>query len=183
MNKQLKNELINELKAWYDERGKKFYHDDITNITKLTGGSFFIIGKHRTTSEFYFGYSSCGQGPTWEEMQQSEKDAQTKAYFMQANLKEIDQVIETLEDGEDVWIHEGPKCNYHTMGVIYDLDDQPYEWRNEVMSNGFKVNDDDKNAILACILDHRTEVVKKLEGWWKRYGAAKIRTRTYWMDD
>ena len=46
----------------------------------------------------------------------------------------------------------------------------------------FGITENDKAAIVAAYNVVRDQFVKRLEAWWKRYGASHIHTWTYWTE-
>lgn len=104
----------------------------------------------------------------------------TYEYFRNANLAPIDRKIEVLKDA-----YIGDLCG----AFIYREWDGFYEWgvntdryylRSE--ANPQPMTEEQREGIINTLLRIREGFEKRLQTWWKRYGADKLHCWTYWAE-
>lgn len=94
---------------------------------------------------------------------------------MQENLGKLERDIKRLEDKDyDLCVQ---KCYWKSDRICSIM------WAKKWDSEGERVQDADRAAIKAAMLMQKEQFTKRLEAWWKRYGAEKLTVWTYWMDE
>lgn len=162
----------------------------------LPGGEIIVIGREEIKTEFCFGYSSCGQGPTSEEAHKALDDARSNPeYFMAENLERLDCILDKLNNpgnGEcrHLWI-----ANWYTGGKNrwnLEFSDTPTdkpEWLDSrekaLYDEGMMrpVTSDERGLLIEFYKLTREAREKRCRTYLKRYGLTKLRCWTYWMDE
>ena len=161
----------------------------------LPGGEIIVIGRESIKTEFCFGYSSCGQGPTSEEARAACDYARNdERYFMAENLARLDCIIDKLtnpDKGErrHLWI-----ANWYRDGInkwnpeFSDTPTDKPEWldprERSLYDNGKMrpATDEEQTMLIEFYkLAHQAQE-KRCRTYLKRYGLTKLRCWTYWMD-
>lgn len=97
-------ELREELKRVY--RDPDYWMNDISNVVRLTNGSLLYFEKPQIKTSFCFGYSDFGQGFTEDEADHMADIASKNAnYFINSNLRDLQEDIDHLEAGDDLYIY------------------------------------------------------------------------------
>ena len=157
-------------------------------VIKLTDGRITGFRQPSIEHEFCFGYSSCGQGQTFDEAMNEERDVHKnmEKYFLDYNMSHAryNEEIASLKD-KDNHLYLAVKYNNGKNLVRYAATD---EWGIQrcLFGNEFALSqhqDEDKALIVAALEKEKAYFEKRLRSWWKRYGASKCRTWTYWLDD
>lgn len=142
--------------------------------------------KHRIDNDFWFGYSDCGQGMSYDENNNRVESIRNNLYeyFINKNVEHIDTKIKYLKNYIE--------CNTNSQYIFYFV--KVYEesniignismrmfYRNDVDTNN-KLTIDEAKLYLELLLKYREIIVKQCNSYWKRYGASKIKLNTYWAD-
>lgn len=144
------------------------------DVVKLSNGMLCGFEKSHINTRFCFR----DEGADYELYKELHKDNdRMKNYFLNENTWEIDRMIEVFEDKDE-----------HKIPAIYDYENglcKPswYYWADHRdTDNTIRVTEDDQKAILEKLYEVRKSLIKRLETWWKKYGAEKLHTWTYWAD-
>lgn len=162
----------------------------ITYIVPICGGKYMIeLTKPSIETDFYFGESDCGQGPSYSENRKimNKVELTLREYFLNKNLSGINKTISDLKDiikgksnitvkhfihyynsPENTPIHGitfyNPWYGCGVSGETYDLDIK-----------------DVKNILKAYELQ-KERFVTRLEAYLKKYGTTKLGIHSYWID-
>ena len=151
--------------------------DDYTKNTAamvIDGDKCFRFTKPSIETSF------CHPDEPMEEAREWLRYSRTYEHFSTENLAGIDRRIEMLEDA-----HLGDLCG----AFIFRDWDGVYEWgintdryylRNE--ANPQPMTEEQRKAIIAALRIVREGFEKRLQTWWKRYGADKLHVWTYWAE-
>lgn len=164
-----------------DESDRKYYSRGYPKVIRLDGGGFLPLSRNDIDTSFCFGYSSCGQGMTYEEATECAREARTKGYFMRTNLDGIDSLIDGLtgaDNGEHDWKVYNQIKKFPAWMELYD--DRGWATRD---LDGRPLSPTEKARVVTVLMAERAEFVKRLEAWWKRYGPDKLKIWTYWVDE
>ena len=104
------------------------------------------------------------------------EEERLKRYFFNENIKKIDEVIKVFEKKDEYYI---PACWIYKSGICKPTwlrDDRDREINHKIL------NEQDRQAILEVLKEKKEDFIKRLNTWWKRYGADKLHTWTYWAD-
>ena len=160
-----------------------------TYYIPICGGKYIVeLSKPNIESEFWFGESDCGQGPSHEENQQNMNTARfmIEDYFMERNLSGIDDMLEKLnkiKSGKTElklkhYVHycscpENSPCHGITIW---------HPWYGcSVSGETFDIDENDIDVIIEAYKLHREKFVKRLETYLKRF-SDKLSVHSYWMD-
>jgi hypothetical protein len=192
-------------KVWPgDERMLDYERKKFSYAVRLENGGILYFEKPSIKTEFCFGYSSCGQGPEYDEANEECRAANSENYFLQANLGSMDEEIKALEcncrydwekgegsrayDGMTWYLVRQEYCNQTEQLNLYefhayrewDIKDKPWIFKE---GNYIKMSDADRMTILEAMRHERNKFEKRLRTYLKRYGTSKLRTWTYWLDE
>ena len=161
----------------------------------LPGGEIMAFGRESIKTEFCFGYSSCGQGPTSEEAHKMCDLARNDdCYFMEENLAKLDCIIDKLcnpDKGENrhLWIANWYNDNHNRWNLEFsDTPADKPEWldtREKKLYDSGKmrpVTAEERAMLIEFYMLARTAREKRCKTYLKRYGLDKLRCWTYWMD-
>lgn len=151
---------------------------------KLSDGKVIMFDKPNIDTNFCFGYSTCGQGPEYDECMNTYNDYQNhKAeWFILSNLQQYDRMYRLPEIEEDLVLSRscGDIWNFYWVSE-YRM--PSFLDRNFRMEFVVSKNENDIDLIKRAISAHKQQFVKRLESYVKRYGTSKLRSWTYWMDE
>ena len=195
----------NELKAVYTEELKKAWDTDemVKHCSKSTAfviehdGALYGIEKPRIETSFCFGYGINGISDS-EQEQEAEAMAETAQksadYFINQNLKIIDEwierlkeILEGMEENWDVWSY--PRYMIAT-GEKYTGQQEDCKLRYYSIVDTFygatqgKICNDTEliKKLLAGYEEVRADFIKRLNTYLKRYGLSKVKTWSYLRD-
>lgn len=161
--------------------GDDYYRRKVAKVVRLSNGGFFSIDKDSIKTRFCFH----DEGPDYELYKSltAKNEGELKDYFIGENLNKYDNEIKKLA-GKDGKPHDWrlfPEYDGKNVWTIADFYDLSYHLRSQ-LDKAMPMTDSDKHAILNALNEVRTKMEKRLEAWWKRYGAKKIYMWTYWAD-
>lgn len=170
--------------------------DKNTVIVTLADGGTFTIGDNKLKTEFWFGYSDLGQGPTNDECNAAADNARSnEQYFINENLSELQNRVAWLQGdtggrackypwllGDDcgAWSLDSSNIDPETTNAVDCLS----AWeRNKYNQGLYKPLGDTNRERLIAGYNHAIALrEKRCRAYLKRYGLSKIRVSTYWMD-
>lgn len=198
--KELKAQYTAELeKAWSSEKMIKFCSKECDEVIEYNG-LLFSIDKPKIQKDFCFGYGFCG-GISDEEDEQRANAAARRAqesteYFINENLKPIDEWLETLNNILEEMGHnwaEGSKPRY-----MIATGPQYHGQKPDCKLRGYTVEDTAKprsyysyelcndEEFIKKLINGYEEVkqrfVKRLNSYLKRYGLSKVNSWSYLVD-
>lgn len=190
----------NKLKVKYSEALNKIYKDDIRGhkyamnsiafLIPICDGKYIIsLDKKHIETEFYFGESDIGQGPSPEENAKIVDNVRKNLadYFINRNIRETDSMIETLEkiiEGKSSRkpLHYRNYWNSPKDSIIHEFCLSEIWGGSPVSCETFDLDIEDVKIILYGYKMFREFQLNKLNSYLKRYGTSKLHTRTYWID-
>lgn len=187
MNKEIKNKIYNEyLKCW-DEKMAKFCTNEIVEAIETSLG-IIAIEKRRIQNSFWFGYSDCGQGVSYEENEERMENTENRKYkyFKRKNLEDLIETIENLKTSNFVYVY--PECYGNTPINLYKIEIRKYDkiaegvkpYRNLDCSY-IPLTGETKEAVIKMYEKFLIHETKRVENYVKRFGK-KITIKSYWID-
>lgn len=159
--------------------GDDYYRTKAAKVVRLSNGGFYVFDKHSINTRFCFH----DEGPDYEFYKSLTSDeAKLKAYFFAENLRDYDSKAERLTD--DATPHDWriyPEYDGKKVYTFADFRDGGY-WLEQMRPKSKEMGAADKAAIVNALKELRGKMEKRLEAWWKRYGAEKLYLWTYWAD-
>lgn len=187
----MNKELIKEYAARF--KGDEEYVMKTTQaVVELDNGVLLGIEKPRIETRFCFH----DEGPEYEYYKDlmDNKETMLKEYFFKENLKELYKQIQRLQGGitDDyprfigVYLNEEGTASlswraYHMIsdkGLILE------GLAAHEKDPNFKplINAEERKRVLEALQEVRAAFEKRLHTWWKRYGADKLITWTFWAN-
>ena len=163
----------------FDESGYKWAVSNIGGVVELDNGLLYTLEKPRVKTDFCFGY---GQNGVYDEESyrfavEGSKDIKQKLAFINANLRMFDREYGYLFKEKLFCFRIRNYCNYNEVGIVQIacVEDAFYNQVGEV-------SDNDRKKIVEEVGRMRKDFEKRLEAYWKRYGAKHLRSWTYLVD-
>lgn len=162
----------------------------ITFIVPICGGKYMIeLTKPHIETDFWFGESDCGQGPSHDENRKTMNTVEfmLEDYFMEHNLSSIDNTIEKLKD---IIAGKSEMKAQHYVHYYRSPENTPIHGFNfwhpyygsSVSSEGWDLEKEDVKLILEAYKLQREKFEKRLNTYLKKYGTKTMRVSSYWMD-
>ena len=188
-NNPLLEEYTQELKkVWKtDEDMIRFCINNTQSLIKLSTGQLFVTDRLDIKKEFCFGYSSCGQGPSWDECMQNQADfRQNEAdRFKEENLCGFDHYIQQL-DSDGVRRPYLTSRYYQEFGanivVLTWISEFDFDCGHARRDDCKLLEDCDKAAIKSAYIADKAAMEKRLDSYLKKYGTSKLKVWSYWID-
>jgi len=160
-----------------------------------------VIDKPRIETDFYFGYSDCGQGLSYEENNERVNHVSDNLaeYFVSYNLRDINEKIKLIEEILDSENKDGDYIIINSMH--YSSDTVGTARALQIVSpyniyTGYTtlemIQQNDATAVVASIEDVKRYLeaykfiketfTKRLNTYLKRFGTSKLTVGTYWVD-
>lgn len=173
-------------KVWGDDTHMIDYcMKQVSSFATLADGKMIIFEKKDIRKNFCFGYSTCGQGPEWEQANRNEARflANVEKRFISENLEEYDRIEELMNDERKKWYIARNYYKSEKLMSLFFLNLAQAEDRKRLLPDLEEVKDCDRQAIRNAEQEARKAFEKRLSTYWKRNGAKNIRTWTYWIDE
>lgn len=177
------------------ERMQDYASKEFCYAVELANDDICVLDKPRIHKDFCFGYGMYGI-TTEEEMDGASamaRHAETNAdYFMEENLKEINERIERLEDA---WMgkcevykyanysgqpHGTKLKTYSIVDSWYNPENDPGRWSR--LTDVEKMTTEEIDALIQGYKAVKEKFIKRLNTYLKRYGLSKVNTWTYLRD-
>lgn len=170
---------------------------------RLASGDIVGIQSPKLETEFCFGYSCVGQGPTHDEACEACNAAKTEEYFVQENTEELRDILAGLKrERVDTTYNylflgrENTAARHKDCPTLYglqwtDINTDSVNWyeflgtceREQYERGDIKALTDDDRKRLICEYERElTAREKRCRAYLRRYGTSKLRISTYWMD-
>lgn len=174
---------IAELRKSYpkDDQMVNWIVSNTQSLVMLPSGHLFTTSKETIRTEFCFGYSSCGQGPDYNEMLDAWGEFTRNPYpqFLAENTSHLESQIDRLTTAypDRLFIYPiGPRNVYGWQEVS--------PWRDwEKYPGAIPMTEADKAVILDTLRNDMLAMTKRCESWFKRYGKDKLRSWSYRIDE
>ena len=161
--------------------GDDYYRKKTEKVIRLSNGGLYDFEKHSITTRFCFH----DEGPDYEFYCSLTRDEdKLKMFFFKENLSGYDSEMEQLtgKDGKPHDFRLYQEYEGKNVWTYADFFDCSNYYLRQRMDNAVPMTQADKAAILNALNEVRTKMAKRLEAWWKRYGAKKLYMWTYWAD-
>jgi hypothetical protein len=183
------------LREMYANDMKNVWGKDTSMIDYCVKSNKFFIGiqnkvigfeKHRIENDFWFGYSDCGQGLSYEDNNKRVDDTERHLhdYFISRNTegieRKIKQISELLKIGYTERIvlrtnynSDGSSCYVHVKNSYdrYDRNDE----------KEYPMTESEIKFYISALEEFLEMVTDQCERYWKRY-RKNISINTYWAD-
>ena len=164
----------------------KYFKNNTAYVVELSNGDLIDIEKPRIRTKFCFGYSSIGQGASFDEAIACKEYASKEvSYFMEENLEPLNDWIVALKENECYianHYYNSPEDTKIKGLVCFRYSD--YEQMSEERKTQYrKLTEDDKLRLIEGYEQVFADFVKRLQSYLKRYGLTKLETWTYWIDE
>lgn len=176
-------------KGTVDEHMVKFCLGDAAVVVPLSNDRLVIIDKPRIEKDFCFGWSSCGQGSTYDECNKTHDAvrADLANYFKEQNIKGFDRQYKDYIEADRFGEFDQLNTNAHYNSQSEDnplchLNFNNREWP-ELDKGSKPVTAEDLHNFVEAVKFVRAEFAKRIDTYLKKYGTKKLRTWTYWVDD
>ena len=176
-------------------KDKEWHRKQYACFVQLENGGIVALDKPDIETRFCFGENDRGDPNAPDSMKNALdacRYAESKEGFMSHNLAHIDQWGVGMFDraerhGQRVfattaWWRQTEKVGdgYKPVAMSIASEDN---WKSpDPRSPEFPLTEKDKAAIVEAYKEIRAKFVKRLEAWWKRFGASHIHTWTYWTE-
>lgn len=184
-----------ERKKWITAAHGADYIKDFPVVVQLSEGAAPINLGYLET-EFLFGYSSFGQGPTSEEAHNACKAAQTEEYFINKNTESLREILAGLKQETTNYLilrRKNYDNNPETSWTIrwFNVCPDAVNWvetmdardRSDYERGKLRrITEEERQRLIAGYNLALEMQEKRLKRYLKRYGTSKLRARTYWID-
>ena len=194
--KQTKNKaLIDEAGKIYgngNEKDEKWFSSYLFDALLLEDGRILCIDKENIETRFCFH----DEGPDYEFYKElhSEKEKMHR-YFESENTKklerEIEEIKEALEDFEEetefkniVFFYRQYIMDYASKIAGWSIQDKRHCYRRDMkeFEDAREATKEEIEALIDLKQKQLEDMKKRCSNWWKKYGAEKLHTWTYWAD-
>lgn len=188
--------MSSDMKATVRKFAENVCHDPgmVDYECKITKNAFLTDDGRLVTFEqpgiqksFWFGYSDCGQGLSYEDNNErfDKVTANKLRYFYMVNLKNMFVVLRKINPNDS--FNHAYICNKYYEGkmafvkIISDWDfDEKYI--NDKNLDARRMTNDEIKIYNDMIKNECRRYVKRLNSYCKRYGDSKLNFNTYWCD-
>ena len=160
----------------FDENGYKWAVSNIGGVVELDNGLLYTLEKPLVKTDFCFGYGVSDE-ESYRFAVEGSNDVKQKLAFINANLRMFDRDHQYLFKEKLFCFRIRNYCNYNEVGIVQIacVADAFYNQVGEV-------SDNDRRKIADEVGRMREGFRKRLEAYWKRYGAKHLRSWTYLVD-
>lgn len=163
----------------FDENGYKWAVSNIGGVVEFENGLLYVIEKLRIRTEFCFGYGQNGVSDeeSFRFAVDGSNGVKQKMGFINANLRMFDREYGHLLEGK---LFCYCICSYHNGKPVRIV--RVSHMDNEHDYQVGEVTDRGRRKIVEEVGRMREDFRKRLEAYWKRYGAKHLRSWTYLVD-
>lgn len=163
-----------------DKRMNDYIIKSTSEVIKTSQGVLISFDKPTIETRFCFGHGYCGistEEDTKRAFDNAENARTNEQYFLQENLKGINQKIEAVKNAEKVYV-----INYnHRKNCGYYKTDEEFRHWNDT-PEGIEATKEDVELIVKTLENEKAKFEKRLNTYLKRYGLSKIHSWTYLVD-
>lgn len=181
--------LIKEyaLRDWPENQHMREYIEKSTfAAVRLENGDLLAFDKPHIKTRFCFH----DEGPDYELYKDLHSNQEKmRKYFFSENLESIEAQIEQTKKDDQFYLG----FVHNKRGIAYFA---PRRYReltylsniekglktHELEPNWTQATDTERTEILTVLQSIKTDLEKRLQIWWKKYGADRLHTWTYWAD-
>ena len=163
----------------FDENGYKWAVSNIGGVVEFGNGLLYTLEKPHVKTDFCFGYGQNGVSDeeSYRFAVEGSKDVKQKMGFINANLRMFDREYGHLLEGK---LFCYCICSYHNGKPVRIV--RVSHMDNEHDYQVGEVTDRGRRKIAEEVGRMREDFRKRLEAYWKRYGARCLRSWTYLVD-
>lgn len=175
-----------------NDRMNEFIVKTTAAVVQLKNGALLGIEKPRIETHFCFH----DEGAEYNQfLELRSKEEKMKSYFLFENTKKIKETIADLKKSDCLfWPYVMGVCeNVDKTAALFYANYNSITNRGEI-EEGIKAHElaphflplldpEEKAQILRAYEKVLADFEKRLATWWKRYGAEKLHTWTYWADE
>ena len=163
----------------FDESGYKWAVSNIGGVVEFDNGLLLVIEKPRIKTDFCFGYGQNGVSDeeSYRFAVEGSNGVKQKLAFINANLRMFDREYGHLLEGK---LFCYCICSYHNGKPVRIV--RVSHMDNEHDYQVGEVTDRGRRKIAEEVGRMREDFRKRLEAYWKRYGAKHLRSWTYLVD-
>lgn len=184
MNIELVNKISAEyVKVWGNDTNMNTYcNNKVKNAVEMHDGSIVLFENPAIEKHFYFGYSDCGQGVSYDDNNNRIEFIKKNklSYFYRHNLKNCFAklfIINTNDKYRKAYLcKKYDKANICTVNMYDD-----YEV-NILKFKPVEMTEDDIIAYNKIVKIERKRFVTRLNSYIKKYRDSKIDIDSYWAD-
>jgi hypothetical protein len=189
MNKELKNRIHAEYSKAWDERMADFCTKQLWDAIDVNGK--LVVGKKPDLqSEFYFGYSDCGQGLSFEE-NNDRMDTVSRnkiRYFIEQNIEPLNKIVEKFKTSYFVYVYnvcygDTPIGLYEAKFANYNLlaeGETPYR-NKQIKAEYRELTKQERETLIKFYEGFIEKHTKRVLNYAKRFGN-NISINSYWID-
>lgn len=169
---------------------EEYYMKHTSAVVELEDGVLLGIEKPRRVALCFH-----DEGPSYELYEELRADeAKLKEFFIKENLKDLDKQIQRLQGGitDDyprfIGVHLNEEGTASLSWRAYDtISDKGLILEGLAAHEkdpNFKplINAEERKRVLEALQEVRASFEKRLNTWWKRYGADKLQIHLYWAN-
>lgn len=170
---------------WGGEETKmaKYCCGKLSNAYQLESGHVIVFEKPEIKKKFCFSYG-CNGMATKEDIDfafERQANSRTQEYFVKENMAAFGHMDKALDPEND---------EYFVQTYIYGDREKPFFCRLITDTHRFgyelpdliKLTDADVTGLREMVASEKAKFLKRLDAWWKRYGAEGLHTWTYLQD-
>ena len=153
-----------------------------TGVVQLSDGGYFCFVKPSIETRFCFGYGQNGisTDEDYNDAEAARRNASTKEFFFKENMRVFDFLESLLDYEGKVYSMQSYKGESLLRNLKTDEEEHIYgKMFGTVVST---ITQEDREALKAELANQKKKFEKRLETYWKRYGASKFKTWTYLVD-
>ena len=154
-------------------------------IVELENGDIIALEKPSIETRFCFGYSDSRYDTEDYDRANNMADYASKSqeYFVEENLKGINEMIEQLENTESSMIVYCLRVPYTRQSDGSKLKCiNSFYWHNEEAKKYPELVGEDRQRVIDGYKIVKADFEKRLKTYLKRYGMSKVETWSYWQD-
>ena len=157
---------------------------------RLSNGKVICFDRPRIETDFWVGYSDCGQGITYEEANNKIDCIRTniEEYFFKENMDKYTVLLKKCNDKNyRVYTAKQYDGEEESNFVCFYLLDTEYSGEFERLRRWSKdfqevTDSEDINLIKWAIQEDANKFKKRLNAYIKRFGTSKLHCSRYWVD-
>ena len=185
MNKSFKDLVKAEFeKVWGpDVKMVDYCMKKTSGIVQFEDGGFYCFEKPSIRTRFCFGYGQNGMSTLdeFDSALEAKKNASTKEYFFAENLAVFEALENMVNDTYSKLFSTAQyKDESNLRGISSDEEERVYGRMFGIVKS--ELTPTDRLALKRELENQKKMFMKRLETYWKRFGASKLKTWTYLVD-
>lgn len=183
--------MLNEMQLVWgnDQHMIDYCVKEASEVITLTDGRLVSFTQPRIEKNFCFGYHTDYDGKQHSGALKAENAARRdmENFFLAQNRRRAgydDKIKELQDEHKNLYlqIHYTHGQNLMAWHVLTEWQTQQAPWRFTSIELS-QHQAEDKALIIEALKREQAKHEKRVAAWFKRYGADKIRTWTYWLDE